>query len=351
MDPVLSSNPIFPGNYLSLGGDAGAEGAGTRTANTAKRAHISFPIYSSASAQFVFAGMDDDGTDRIGWLGGINSGTAIDELRVYLAASYGGDAVLAMLLTTNALTLNNWNYAGAGSWATIKTQDKIGTNLGGDGFRFQAGAPTGTGDGGAFEFYTHRDGGSSGSDSQTARNYATFKADKNGYLEMRPGTADKVVVVNGTLKSLPNEAATNSGTSVTDLASVTLTAGLLKNKGDAIRLSARIAFAANANNKRTTIVLGSTTLVDTGDLAASGGGLHITCTIYRSASSIIQSWDAAIVGHPTLVTDAAPGGTAAENTGNSLVLKITGQGGASSDLTLTNVLWEFLAANTANASL
>lgn len=349
---IYSDNPDIWGCRMTVGANASSEGSPTRTAASAMEAYWFGIRTVSGTPDFRVIGYSDDGSaDRVVFVGGHSSDTyCADEVRIYTSSTYDGTPKLSALFTTAALTLGSYNYAGGATNQFIKSADKIGTDIASDPLIFQCGAPTGNADGASIIFRNHRDGGSTGTSSRTGSIINSLELDKNGYAITRPGTADKRVMLGGTLKASANLNATNSGSGETDLASCTITAGLVQNNGDAIRLQFSASFAANANSKQVRVYFGTTLLWDSGSIAANSGRITVALTLYRTGATA-QNWESISAGHPSLITDHAQGGTAAETWASAPVLKVTGQGVSSTDITLVNARWDYMPANVFNTAL
>jgi hypothetical protein len=160
--------------------------------------------------------------------------------------------------------------------------------------------------------------------AQTLAGLKTFSSPP----QYNAGTGSGVAVISGLL-SAQGAAAANTGTAETDLHTFTLPANSLNVDGKALRLTAAGITAANANVKTIRAYLGATSVVVlTG--ALNGIGWRADVYILRAGGGGQRFW---VVGTPTsgVINMAQVFGV--ENLATSLAVKITGQGGASSDIT------------------
>lgn len=141
--------------------------------------------------------------------------------------------------------------------------------------------------------------------------------------------------------------ATGANTTETDTISYTLPANSLNTAGDALEFRWYVRTAANANNKRFRIYLGSTAVFDTTAVAWNGQSATIYCYVTRvtSASQTALVWYNRFTtnteGNPTWKYN--PTGTATEDLTTNLALRCTmlnGTASASDCLTdLVTVQW------------
>lgn len=132
----------------------------------------------------------------------------------------------------------------------------------------------------------------------------------------------------------------NSGGAETDLASYTLAAAALASSGQLIRVTVVGSFAANANVKTLRVYVDGV-LILTPFAAAHNAG------VWRVQFELIRT--GATTGHMTLLGAYGTGpvcptqqGSVIATWANSNIVKVTGQGTASSDLVRSVMLVEFL---------
>lgn len=128
------------------------------------------------------------------------------------------------------------------------------------------------------------------------------------------------------------DSAANSSTTETDMTSKAMPAGDLLADLDGYFIRAGGAFAANINSKRVRMYFGATVIADTGSVVLNGGRWYIEGRLYRSSSTTQKAFSN---GHTTLagLIEFSSATTPAEILGNSITIKCTGQGGATSDVT------------------
>lgn len=126
-----------------------------------------------------------------------------------------------------------------------------------------------------------------------------------------------------------NGVVSNTGSAETDLFSTTVNAATLNGIGQSLIIFAAGKTAANGNNKTLKLVLGSTTLFTSGALALNDVSwtFHGEVVYNGGSSQIFYGIFNRSGGSPVIVT-----GTATEAFANTLTLKLTGTGTASSDI-------------------
>lgn len=123
--------------------------------------------------------------------------------------------------------------------------------------------------------------------------------------------------------------ASNAAGGVEDLATITLPANLLKTNGDELVVEASFTLAANANNKATSIVFGST-VVCTRSTTDNNLPRIIRATIIRTGAATQRATgEAHCQGQGSLVLQSAP----AETLSGTIALVARVQGVAASDIT------------------
>jgi hypothetical protein len=128
-------------------------------------------------------------------------------------------------------------------------------------------------------------------------------------------------------------AVSNSSSTETDLFSYTMPAGTLGSNGETIEGIVAGTFAATANNKRLRVKIGATTVFDSGSLAiTSATDWSLSYTLIR-VSDTSQKCVGTLTLSNTTTQSFTDYSTAAETLSVSNIVKVTGQGTASSDLT------------------
>lgn len=125
----------------------------------------------------------------------------------------------------------------------------------------------------------------------------------------------------------------NSGTSETDLATCTLPAGTLSADGKAIRIIAVWTTANNANNKTAKLYFGSTVISTPQGGTTGNGVVQVSpALVYRTGSSAQLAWArGALTAGGNEQANSNTVTTPAENTANSIVIKVTGQSNTASN--------------------
>lgn len=130
----------------------------------------------------------------------------------------------------------------------------------------------------------------------------------------------------------------NSGGAETDLLTKTIDVGTLAKQNSSILLFACGNTAANGNNKTLKLKFGSTTLFNSGAFAGNNISWTLQAEVVRNGAAAEVYWTQ-FFGSATL-TSGITTGTATESLAISQILKLTGQGTASSDITA--LYWKLL---------
>jgi len=136
----------------------------------------------------------------------------------------------------------------------------------------------------------------------------------------------------GGLLNIDTTSQSNSSTSETDLIDYTLSAKQLRNNGDVIEIDSWGEYASNANNKTINLKFGSQTILTTGSIAANAGTWRIKAKIIRVTEST-QEIISEIISSNSSVVESATRTAGTQDLTSDLVIKTTGQGGASNDIT------------------
>jgi hypothetical protein len=124
----------------------------------------------------------------------------------------------------------------------------------------------------------------------------------------------------------------NVGAGVDDLITYTIPAGKLATNGDYLEFTMTFVFAANANSKQVQVIYGGTTVYASGAQAQNDGTMEIRGTIIRTGAAT-QKITFHEINNGTLFTDYADYVTAAETLSGTVVLKATGEGVNTGDIT------------------
>ena len=122
-----------------------------------------------------------------------------------------------------------------------------------------------------------------------------------------------------------------------------LTHTTLNTNGDFARIEGSGTFEVSANNKRLRFYIDNTVLFDTTALAfaaATASSWRVVVTIIRTTSTT-QSVIAQFVSSDAILTATATYTGSAENLATNLVLKFTGQGGASDEIYQESMIVEW----------
>lgn len=129
-----------------------------------------------------------------------------------------------------------------------------------------------------------------------------------------------------------NGPAGNVTTAETTLTSYTVDFGTLTKQGSSILFFGSGKTAANGNNKELKVYFGSTVIFDSGAFAGNNISYEFRGEVVRNGASAeltYTSW----IGSATLTT-AVTTGTASESLASGVLLKVTGTGTSSNDITL-----------------
>jgi len=155
--------------------------------------------------------------------------------------------------------------------------------------------------------------------------------------QLRTELLNTFIRLDGNLKAVPFRlfATTgpigNSSTTETDLYTKQLNFNTLTEVGQSIQIFATGKTNANANNKRFKLKLGTTTLFDSGNVAANDKD-------WTFVGEVIANGDTGQIAYGQFTYDGSSSivrtETGAEDLGTTLDLTLTGQGGASDDISL-----------------
>lgn len=162
---------------------------------------------------------------------------------------------------------------------------------------------------------------------------------------IQAGTGAGRAKVCGTLKTISTTSA-NSGSAETDLHSFTLLGNTLAADGDSIRSTMTWKTFGNSNLKTIKVKFGATTVVDSSTGTANLVWLTVIVTITRkSATTQVASF----IFMPSIGTGwSSPYGgevDCSETLSGSVILKATGQGTSTNDVTQIQTIVEYLPAN------
>lgn len=127
----------------------------------------------------------------------------------------------------------------------------------------------------------------------------------------------------------------NSGSSETDLASTTINFGTLGLNGSSLHITAAGNTAANGNNKTLQLYFGGSSIFSTGAFAGNGISWTFQGEIVRSGGSA-QVVFGQFFGSATLTSKIITT-TSAISLASNQILKFTGTGTASSDISLSYI--------------
>lgn len=125
------------------------------------------------------------------------------------------------------------------------------------------------------------------------------------------------------------QAGNDSGSGQTDLITFTLPGGAILRNGQGLRLIAAGTTAANANNKRARLYLGSDYVIDSGNLAANNKDWRLEATIYRTGAATAKSIGSGEFNGAIIVTDYR---AITPTFSGNLVIKVTGNGVDANDV-------------------
>lgn len=126
----------------------------------------------------------------------------------------------------------------------------------------------------------------------------------------------------------------------TDLITYTILLNTLSQSNMYIEITAFGTIAANANLKEIKLVLGSTTLLATGSIAANSGSWRIMSKIVR-VSQTSEKCISSIVSDNALVINGSNYVAASEDLGTNLIIKCTGNGVGASDIVQEGLIIEW----------
>lgn len=148
-------------------------------------------------------------------------------------------------------------------------------------------------------------------------------------LAVRIG-AGKLYNLGGLLSSSTTSVG-NVGTGEDDLITYTFQKNNLVKAGDVLEITAYGSFAANANNKRVKLKIGSTTLFDTTALAFNNKDWCIKSTITRITATS-QNVVSVFMGDYGTLTDSVDVVSSTEDLSTSLTIKCTGEATSDNDI-------------------
>lgn len=155
-----------------------------------------------------------------------------------------------------------------------------------------------------------------------------------------PGGASSVANVGGVI-NVNTTSVSNVSTTETNLITYSLPANALATNGQSIEVIAWGTFAATANNKTVRIYFGSTIVLDTGAVAANSGNWMIRMTVIRTGAAT-QLAMATFISDNTTEKNICKTASPVETLSGAVTIKVTGIGGASSDITqlAMQTLWQ-----------
>lgn len=143
------------------------------------------------------------------------------------------------------------------------------------------------------------------------------------------------IISDGAVESnVPSSGVANSGSSETDLLSVTLPGGSLYKNGQSVEIVAYGQTAANTNNKTLKLYFGGSLLLNTGAVPVNNKEWTLRAVVTRRGSTIQYSICSGIYDSANVIGFTAP----AETLASDVVIKCTGQGVASGDITHRGLL-------------
>lgn len=126
----------------------------------------------------------------------------------------------------------------------------------------------------------------------------------------------------------------NSGSAETNLMTYELPVNNMQNNSDILSIKASGVFAANGNNKTLKLKFGSQTILDTGAVAANGTSWEINATIIRN-SQTVQTISTTIISNNSAFSINTTG---TQDLSVSNIIKCTGQGSVTNDLTENSLI-------------
>ncbi len=164
------------------------------------------------------------------------------------------------------------------------------------------------------------------SQNKTTTSWFTYFQDV--WKAIRGGTG---ISIGGTL-SINTTSVANSGSGETDLMTYTTAADLLVNDGDELCFKTWGIYAANGNNKTVKVKFGSQTILTTGAIAANDGSWSIEGSILRKTATT-QEIIVNIISSNSSISDSCTRTAGTQDLSASNILKLTGQGSSSDDVT------------------
>lgn len=161
--------------------------------------------------------------------------------------------------------------------------------------------------------------------------------------QLRTELLNSFARLDGTLSLAPFRVATqngpagNSGSSETALMSTTIEQGTMTLIGQSLLIFAFGTTAANANNKTLKLVLGSTTLFTSGAIALNDKDWTLQAEVVFNGGAAQMSFGQFVSNGAAAVTDV---NTGTESWASNLVLKLTGTGTSSADISVNH--WKVL---------
>ena len=168
-------------------------------------------------------------------------------------------------------------------------------------------------------------------------NYLTKQVDINYLMWERSGG------YTGVSPQIDINSASNVDNNITDLLQYRLSVGSLGHDASIVGVTAFGTLAANANNKRIILYFGSSILLDTGTVAANSGSWTIESKIVR-VSVNSQKVITTIISDNTLITNKSSYVATPENLDTDLVIKCTGTGVSSGDITQEGLLLQIASS-------
>jgi len=153
---------------------------------------------------------------------------------------------------------------------------------------------------------------------------------RRNIMSIEAGNSGIDIFMGGSLASNTTEIGNTAGVE-TILISYSMQANTLDVPGNYIEVMAWGTVAANGNNKRIKLKLGSTTLLDTGLIAANSGSWCIISDIIR-VSATSQQAISRIISSNSLIVDSASYLLSSENLTTLLNVFCTGEGVAANDV-------------------
>ncbi len=168
-------------------------------------------------------------------------------------------------------------------------------------------------------------------------NYLTKQVDINYLMWERSGG------YTGVSPQININSASNIDNNITDLLQYRLNAGSLGHDASIVTVTAFGTLASNVNNKRIILYFGSSILIDTGTVAANSGSWIIESKIVR-VSVNSQKVITTIISENTLITNRSSYVVTPENLDTVLVIKCTGTGMSSGDITQESLLLQIISS-------